>query len=282
MHRGLQRTLGSALCCMILLATSAGCTQLSKHSNTLVFGTNTLVGLKVGTDASQKPTVDVGYNRQEVALVPVLANTSVGSKGRDLEPCPGTVETKGDGTVELDIEDCHFRASNNGTDKDSYSTLASFGGRLNGTVGQDASSQATVALAQYFATGIAAQQLALSGGANIVQAGGDTAAKADAAKEAAKAYSQQFSERADELADIRARADAAEQEGKGLIAAAADPVLGDYATAMRGKGYIGSAPAGDQAARQRALSDAFILQDETPEGIEDLEELLAILNTLTP
>lgn len=33
-----------------------GCTQMTKHSNTLVFGTNTTVGVKIGQDANQTPT----------------------------------------------------------------------------------------------------------------------------------------------------------------------------------------------------------------------------------
>jgi hypothetical protein len=149
----------------------------------MVFGTNTTMGVKVGQDANQTPTVEVGYSRQEAAFVPVLANTGENSEGR-LSPCPG-VQNEGDGTVTIDIDQCKFQATHDGKDKDAYSTLASFGGKA-GTDGKGGN----VTVAQYFATGIAAQALAWTGGANVVQAGGDTKAKADGAARAAEAEAE--------------------------------------------------------------------------------------------
>lgn len=155
----------------VLTTMTTSCTQMARHSNTLMFGTNTTFGVGVGQGADQTPKIDIGYNRQEVAIVPVLANTT--ANGGKLNPCP-----------EADVASCKFEASHNGKDKDSYSTLASFGG----TAGTDsAAGGGKVEVAQYFATGVAAQQLVISGGANVIQAGGDTKAKADAATAAAKA-----------------------------------------------------------------------------------------------
>lgn len=159
--------------CIVMLPFAAGlggCAQMTRHSNTLVFGTDTTLGVKLGQSASQAPAVEIGYNRQELAFVPVLANTEGDA---NLDPCPVA-----------SIKDCHFRASSGGADKDSYSTIASFGGKAkaNGT-----NTDGNVTVAQYFATGIAAQKLALTGGANIVQAGGNTEAKANAAANVAKA-----------------------------------------------------------------------------------------------
>ncbi|WP_417449913.1 hypothetical protein [Kordiimonas sp.] len=168
-----------------LIIGTAGCAQMTRHSNTLVFGTTTTIGVKVGQDASQTPTIEIGYGRQEAAFVPVLANTGSATNG-DLNPCPGTMVNGQGGAVKVDLTTCKFEATNNGTDKDSYSTLASFGADVGATAGKG-----EVTLAQYFATGIAAQALALSGGANVVQAGGDTTAKADAAGKAADAMSAQ-------------------------------------------------------------------------------------------
>lgn len=199
-----------------------GCTQMTKHSNTLVFGTNTTVGVKIGQDANQTPTIEIGYGRQEAAFVPVLANTSVGANG-DLNPCPGTAVAGQGGTVKVDLSSCKFEASHDGTDKDSYSTLASFGADVGATA-----NNGEVTLAQYFATGIAAQALALSGGANVVQAGGDTTAKADAAGKAADAMSAQAQARiAAEQANAAkysASLDDGEVAAKAILGANADPV----------------------------------------------------------
>jgi hypothetical protein len=150
-------------------ANLASCAQMPRHSNALVFGTNTTIGIGIGQSATQTPEVDIGYRRQEVAIVPVLANTA--EAGGKLTPCN-----------EATIENCKFQATHNGTDKDSYSTLASFGSEM----GTDATGSANVSIAQYFATGVAAQQLVISGGANVIQAGGDTEAKAKAAEKAAE------------------------------------------------------------------------------------------------
>lgn len=148
------------------------CAQMPRHSNTLVFGTNTTVGLGVGNDASSTPGIDIGFRRQEIALVPVLANTHVDSSGpeRLLNPCP-LPATISAGNLEQVVEilrACHFRATYSGTDRDSYSVLASFGTRAKG-----GANQGSVAIAQYFATGVAAQQLAKHGGANVIRAGAD-------------------------------------------------------------------------------------------------------------
>lgn len=149
-----------------------GCSQMIKHSNTMVFGTNTTIGLKVGRDAGQVPTVQIGYDRQEVAIVPLLANTEAGDRG-ELKPCPKEFVNK-----------CHFRATYGGVDKDAYSTVASFGAQ-SAAGGDDG--EANMNVAQYFATGIAAQRLAVSGGANIVAAGPGSEKIAEAAKAAADA-----------------------------------------------------------------------------------------------
>ena len=153
------------LVAVIVMTTLGACSQMTKHSNTLVFGTNTTIGLKVGKDASQTPTVQIGYNRQEAAFVPLLANTSENSLNQ-LLPCTNT-----------NLENCHFRATSQYEDSDAYSTIASFG--TQSTAGADEVG-GSMNVAQYFATGIAAQRLVESGGANVITAG-------EASKEIAKA-----------------------------------------------------------------------------------------------
>jgi len=163
------KTLGRFAGASLIALSLGACSQMMKHSNTLVFATNTTSGLKVGTDSKQVPMVQIGHSRQEFAFVPVLANTGPASGKGSLVPC------------EKDkVQECKFIGTHDGTNKDSYSTLASFGSKTDASVDKDGKVAGTVAIAQYFATGIAAQYLAVTGGANIVSAGGDTKAKADA------------------------------------------------------------------------------------------------------
>lgn len=165
----------------------AGCTQMPRHSNTLVFATNTFGGIKVGTDANKIPVIEMGYSRQEGAIVPVLANTGAGEGGK-LVPCPATTIDQGGDPEKVEItnlKDCKFIGTHDGKQQDAYSTLASFGGEAGADVNATGTTTAKVTIAQYFATGIAAQYLAVTGGANVVQAGGDTKAKAQAAEAAA-------------------------------------------------------------------------------------------------
>ena len=185
-----------AFCVAAMLS---ACGQMTKHSNMLVFGTNTSVGVNVGKDASQTPTIQIGIQRQEVALVPLLANTGyVESNGADgkkyassLVPCPAAEEAA------EPPEKCRFVAKSTTTTygkdgeptvktshEDSYSTLASFGTKSSAN-----GDGASVAVAQYFATGVAAQKLAENGGADVVQAASksDAVAKAEADKATAEA-----------------------------------------------------------------------------------------------
>lgn len=159
-----------------LTALSLGaCEQMTRHSNTLVFATSTVDGLKVGVDVDQKPTIQLALSRQELAVVPVLANTGTSGSAGNLSPCPAGPN----------IEKCKFIATHDGNNVDSYSTLASFGSEKGAEVDAAGKAKGTASVAQYFATGVAAQYLAITGGANIVTAGGDTDAKARAASEAA-------------------------------------------------------------------------------------------------
>jgi hypothetical protein len=182
-----------------------GCVQATRHSNTMVFGTTTTVGVKVGRDVNQMPNLFIAYDRQEAVIMPLLANTGEkpGSENM-LTPCAPATEittetvTKNgsvtkttqkiddeisfgsDGTAS--VHPCKFVGLRSGPNEfliqDSYSVLASFGAKLkgNGTDGTGAAG-----LAQYFATGAAAQTLALNGGAAVIAVG--EAAKAAAENE---------------------------------------------------------------------------------------------------
>lgn len=183
-----QRYVGLLACAALPLL--GGCVQATRHSNTMVFGTNTTVGVKVGRDVHQMPNVLIAYDRQEAVIMPLLANTGEkDDRWNMLSPCPSVTvpdEAKAAETVaELTsgngfAHPCKFVGIRQGDGglviQDSYSVLASFGANLKGSAKGD---DATAGLAQYFATGVAAQTLAMTGGAAIVSVGEGT-------KEAAK------------------------------------------------------------------------------------------------
>ncbi|WP_430415686.1 hypothetical protein [Parasphingorhabdus sp.] len=169
MHNRLYKKIGV----LGLIALTAGCVQATRHSNTMIFGTSTNVGVKVGQNVNQVPEILIGYDRQEAVIMPLWANTEDEKKGNLLSPCLIEDEEYGEGP-----HPCAFVASRQDGDKkyaeDSYSVLASFGAQIEGS---GSGPEAQVGLAQYFATGMAAQILALTGGASIV-AVGDAAEKA--------------------------------------------------------------------------------------------------------
>lgn len=156
------------LAALIALPLLGGCVQATRHSNTMVFGTNTSFGIKVGTDAAQVPNVIVGYDRQEAVIMPLVANTS--DDGNIQKPCDVSDDvtvTGGEGPL---VHPCLLAATNGGS-TDSYSVLASFGANFDGSARTDGNVGAKGGLAQYFSTGIAAQILATKGGASVVAVG---------------------------------------------------------------------------------------------------------------
>ncbi|HVH48588.1 MAG TPA: hypothetical protein VM760_01745 [Sphingomicrobium sp.] len=168
-----------------------GCVQATRHSNLMVFGTNTSFGLKVGTAPNQVPSVVVGYDRQEAVLMPLLANTvdlqNAAAKQNLLSPCP--VSPSG---VPVQNHPCLF-AARRGDAVDAYSVLASFGANFEG--GNSATNAtAKGGLAQYFSTGMAAQILALTGGASVVAVGKAAEKSAETAPDTAAAAVTLFGE----------------------------------------------------------------------------------------
>ena len=152
-----------------LLPLVAGCVQATRHSNTMIFGTNTSFGLKVGTSAAQVPAISVGYDRQEAVIMPLVANTKDGGGLNRLGPCdiqsPVVPAAGGTGSP---VHPCLLVAVN-GKAMESYSVLASFGADFSADT--NGAPSASGGLAQYFATGVAAQLLALNGGAAVVATG---------------------------------------------------------------------------------------------------------------
>lgn len=180
MHSRFHRNIAALIAAPLVLG---GCVQMTRHSNTMLFGTNTSLGLKVGTDATSVPGILVGYNRQEAVVLPLVANTASHDVGKSnvLEPCNVGNEVKvvagnpaPNGKPPLPAfvtHPCLLVATGKDKDtKDSYSVLASFGANF-GAAGQADKVTAQGGIAQYFATGMAAQLLAYNGGASVVATG---------------------------------------------------------------------------------------------------------------
>jgi hypothetical protein len=147
-----------------LLALASGC-YTPKHSNVLIFATNTKFGVDISYDPkTQEPSFVVGFRRQEGVWLPLLAN--YGPNG--LEPGPLTItNTTAAGKVDVtQIAPQMLYQGSGGNNRDTYSVLATFRGSAaaqgSGTNG------ASTAIAQYFATGLAARELASQGGAALV------------------------------------------------------------------------------------------------------------------
>ncbi|MEJ0059561.1 MAG: hypothetical protein WDM79_08325 [Terricaulis sp.] len=146
---------GACLCAFLL----AGCGSIP-HNNVMLFGTDTNFGIAAGTSATNIPQVNIGYQRREAVVMPLLANVT-GSNGA-VTPC--TI------TNAADAQACKFVAEYGGQSRDSYSVIASFGARFEAQSSTN-TPNASGGLAQYFATGVAAQILALKGGASVIAIG---------------------------------------------------------------------------------------------------------------
>ena len=117
----------------------AGCAN-TPHNDVLIFGTNTKVAFDVSSDPANAgtPSFTLGYKRQEIAWVPLRAN--------------GTIVAE-DGTTDITEEGSKYIGKDDNR-RDTYSVFASFGGEFG------AGKENKAALSQFFATGIAAQNIA--------------------------------------------------------------------------------------------------------------------------
>lgn len=143
---------------------TVSCSSTPQHSNTLIFGTNTAVAL----DVSQLPTgnlgVTLGYRRQEVVWIPLLANTTNASGAETPAVCQSDSCKSFNGTTGSDGE------TNGAGARDTYSVLATFSGQSAGGSLVSSSGAGVTgggAIAQYIATGFAARALAESGAAVV-------------------------------------------------------------------------------------------------------------------
>jgi hypothetical protein len=186
------------------MAALTGCASL-KHNDVLVFATQTKVALDVSASPINggTPSFTFGYKREEGVWMPLVVN------GRDSVVLASSVRCTADGrncfTVPAEaLEAFNICARQQTADKclaalqgkvkyigtadgreDTYSVFASFGGEFSGSGGGKA------ALAQFFATGIAAQNLAKNAGIErslVVQGANDE--RVAAAEEQARMATQ--------------------------------------------------------------------------------------------
>jgi len=133
----------------------------TRHHDILLFGTDTSFGVNVGADpaATQITQVSIGYRRREAVYMPLVINA------RDSAlVCRNADDPKAACIPSAQIpvaspKDLIYAGRAEGTPEDdggqdTYSVCASFGGKAAAKPGE-----AEVAVAQFFATGIAAQRL---------------------------------------------------------------------------------------------------------------------------
>ena len=163
---------------------AAGCVE--PHNDVLIFGTNTKFAVDVSASAATGgvPELSVGYKRQEAVWMPLVVNARdsnvatqlaaslqanfgqcMASAGNNVDKQNACrvgladslkyVGTSG-GSGALDVKG----RSGNGTleDRDAYSVFASFGAKF-GAEGRAGEAEAQGGIAQFFATGVAAQRL---------------------------------------------------------------------------------------------------------------------------
>jgi hypothetical protein len=134
-----------------------GCTSMPDHSNLLIFGSTTKLAIDVSPDPSGSVGATIGYRRQEVVLMPLLANQ-------------GAAGAKTPATCAGKPEDCPMfvGTESSGAARDTYSVFASFGAQPSAAADAAATPRVGATIAQYFATGFAARSLALRGNAALV------------------------------------------------------------------------------------------------------------------
>lgn len=149
-----------------LAVLAGGCAQLP-HNNVLLFGTDTKVALDVSSSATSggAPQITLGYRRAEAVWMPLAVNdqdcevtgescrVTTARETRNIDSDPKqTVE----GPV---LYQSKKYVSGNLERVDSYSVFASFGAKFTANAAATETS-ASGGLAQFFATGVAAQRLA--------------------------------------------------------------------------------------------------------------------------
>jgi len=153
----------------------SGCATLP-HNNVLLFGTDTKVALDISTSATSggAPQITLGYRRAEATWMPLVVNKqSCDGSGCSVETLEiesgkaDTIKYQGKKTTTIFEDGDRTKPKSEVVVEDSYSVFASFGAKFSGE-GNSTSVQGSGGLAQFFATGIAAQKLAENDGVEDV------------------------------------------------------------------------------------------------------------------
>ena len=236
----MRRTAIAALGALAL----GGC---ATDNNTLIFGTNTTVGLDVSSAATEggSPHITIGYKRAEGVWMPLRQ-----------VPAPlanGTFDSA-TGLYQSDNSD-----TGKSSRKDAYSVFASIGAKFNG-VGKTTEVDAGAGIAQFFATGAAAVNItanpALVTSLKVDSAEG-TKAQADAVKTVAENQTLASVTKSMTTADI----DAAEQAHR--VRAAKELRIVNLAVAC--------ATTADGAYRWADIVDKTPYDDEQKAGLKQLK-----------
>jgi len=147
-----SRALRQALAALTALVL-AGCA----HNDVLVFGTDTKLGIDVETGVAQgaSPSITIGYKRNEAVWMPLFVN----GQGSNYVPCPaehfppGRCKAQGSNGTGSPGPELKYQSEQADGSRDAYSVFASLGARIEGNA---AKSEASMGLAQFFATGGAA------------------------------------------------------------------------------------------------------------------------------
>ena len=137
------------------------------HNDVLIFGTTT----QLAADASASPAnggtpqVSIGYKRTEAVWLPLVLNGQGGPlKSASVAPaCPPAAGATAQSCKD-ELDAFKYRGKSADGSRDVYSVFASFGANISGSAtSTNPQAQTGVGLAQFFATGLAAQRLAASG-----------------------------------------------------------------------------------------------------------------------
>lgn len=154
--------IAGSICALMALG---ACANLP-HNNVLLFGTDTKVALDVSSAATQggAPQITLGYRRAEAVWMPLVANVFSCPDGPNGGCAVETALAEAtDGPFKGKVVPVVLTGTDiaEGQGQDAFSVFASFGAKFSGEAAPSAA-QASGGLAQFFATGIAAQRIAES------------------------------------------------------------------------------------------------------------------------
>ena len=132
---------------MVCGALLSACANMP-HNDVLIFGTQTVIAADISSSATNggAPQITIGYKREEAVWLPLAQNCIRKTDAGSLQACQETGQL-------------YQGKEPTSATEDAYSVFASMGAKLEGSA-KPAQADGKVGLAQFFATGIAAQRLA--------------------------------------------------------------------------------------------------------------------------